>query len=933
MEKEFVLAWKAIAAAEDRQAALVEHFRYLADTPGFEPVLEAVMKAVVDVTVDDKGLDQLILHFPGTEKLCAAAPAPDPSESYPQSFRNVLSRHSFLELEDAWVQLGDHGMFDDWVDDLEAEGSELVEFGLDTILSPMSNYSDLWIYHPGVKNAYGEPALCYISHEGGDICDPEDWNIGSLFLSCAANVLKLDVALPAPAPSENAPEPADWWNGLSDAWKTLLRDQWEISEPDHAGKAFQKRSLNISNESQVGSLEPARVLRKLQSIACESQAIRDLSPLTALPELSSVRFTSKAITDFSPLAQCKALTSVTLTETSVADLTFASALTNLVTLECDDTAVSDLSPLEGLHKLEQLSFARTQVSDLTPLAALKTLSRLNIADTPVASLEPLSGLDKLSFLAVQGTKIETLRPIQGCKSIHILDCENTSLSFDEQLAFYASFYARGKKRKNSSLSLFGDSINIYRPEIFINTIETTPPATEGVEDAITILTSAFLRSSNSNNNKSMASRLLRAYFALSIDAASDTFREELAVNAMAAVAAGLCDEQTEKLIFERLIDKGVTDSCLAFNLACHAARRGDKGKLLEYMALSLKKGHDRERFRANADFAAYQDDSDFVTLLETPAFPDPETDPLGWWLAIPESLRESLDLEDQSEEAIREHLHGDRFDICYDDAGNLDPLRNLRGLKTLTLDGCRALSLDAVSTLTGLEYFWCDPDLDPYMPGTRFTDATPLAPLKKLEQLILTDHKIEDISPLAGLSELRELGLRGNPITSIKPLSALVKLQYLSFSCTGVIDTNDLARLTALNSLSLEHFPIKWTPLDRQKMRPNKDLERRSDAIGSENALEGTVLSLEGLRGMEELSTLRIQNLTPVDGKPFSLEPLAGLEKLGALSLAATPFVSLEPLYSLPSLKELYVKRKMISPELEAELKTNMPRCQLVFQD
>ena len=151
----------------------------------------------------------------------------------------------------------------------------------------------------------------------------------------------------------------------------------------------------------------------------------------------------------------------------------------------------------------------------------------------------------------------------------------------------------------------------------------------------------------------MAGRLLRAYLALSIDAAPDKIREELAANAMVAVVAGLCDEQIEKLVFERLIDKGVTNSRLAFNLACWAAKRGDKVKLLEYMGLSLKKGHDRERFRADADFAAYQDDPDFATLLEAPALPDPETDPLGWWEAIPESLRQMLDPEEETEEGLQ----------------------------------------------------------------------------------------------------------------------------------------------------------------------------------------------------------------------------------------------------------------------------------------
>jgi hypothetical protein len=37
---------------------------------------------------------------------------------------------------------------------------------------------------------------------------------------------------------------------------------------------------------------------------------------------------------------------------------------------------------------------------------------------------------------------------------------------------------------------------------------------------------------------------------------------------------------------------------------------------------------------------------------------------------------------------------------------------------------------------------------------------------------------------------------------------------------------------------NLEHFQAKWTPVRVKKMRKNKNLERRSDLIRSENALE-----------------------------------------------------------------------------------------------
>ena len=47
---------------ENLHKALCEHFAYLADSPGFEPVLFAVMEKAHAVRVEE---DKLIISFPG----------------------------------------------------------------------------------------------------------------------------------------------------------------------------------------------------------------------------------------------------------------------------------------------------------------------------------------------------------------------------------------------------------------------------------------------------------------------------------------------------------------------------------------------------------------------------------------------------------------------------------------------------------------------------------------------------------------------------------------------------------------------------------------------------------------------------------------------------------------------------------------------------
>jgi hypothetical protein len=45
-------------------------------------------------------------------------------------------------------------------------------------------------------------------------------------------------------------------------------------------------------------------------------------------------------------------------------------------------------------------------------------------------------------------------------------------------------------------------------------------------------------------------------------------------------------------------------------------------------------------------------------------------------------------------------------------------------------------------------------------------------------------------------------------------------------------------------SVGLEHFPVKWTPVYVAKMRPNKEIEPRSDSIGTEKALGAIAMLL-----------------------------------------------------------------------------------------
>ncbi|WP_016755542.1 WGR domain-containing protein [Leptospira santarosai] len=190
--------WKTLIKAQDLPKALIRHFSYLADTPGYGRVLEGVMKVAISAQINE---DCLVIEFP-SDTLIARAPANlQQYKEWPESFQKLAAVHEALELEEARLYLGDHGLVEDFY-------LEKIEWGktLDDpskVYSPLVDYSDWWFYHPYTKNPTNEPALCFISHEDLSVADPVEQNAGALFLSRMSEILELYIT---PSTNENSTE-------------------------------------------------------------------------------------------------------------------------------------------------------------------------------------------------------------------------------------------------------------------------------------------------------------------------------------------------------------------------------------------------------------------------------------------------------------------------------------------------------------------------------------------------------------------------------------------------------------------------------------------------------------------------------------------------------------------------------------------------------
>ncbi|MER7207719.1 NACHT domain-containing protein [Streptosporangium sp. NPDC000239] len=250
-------------------------------------------------------------------------------------------------------------------------------------------------------------------------------------------------------------------------------------------------------------------------------------------------------------------------------------------------------------------------------------------------------------------------------------------------------------------------------------------------------------------------------------------------------------------------------------------------------------------------------------------------------------------------------------------SGGLDFLRGLprlRGLTVYSMDSMDEADLDAVGTLTGLE--WLSIDVESSLPA----DLEPLTRLSALEDLILQGRGftgdlafldrmprldiltlaglalIDDFGPVARQTELRSLHLHQAP--RLKDLRFLADLPRLgSFALSG----GDVAG--GLRVLA-DHCP---------RLRSVSLWDTTVDDLDALDAFDDLFLLRLGTCPVRDLSPLArrrgLESLTLYETPASDLGPLAELSKLEFLSLERSSQVTdLSPLASLTELRSVSVR-------------------------
>ncbi len=191
-------------------------------------------------------------------------------------------------------------------------------------------------------------------------------------------------------------------------------------------------------------------------------------------------------------------------------------------------------------------------------------------------------------------------------------------------------------------------------------------------------------------------------------------------------------------------------------------------------------------------------------------------------------------------------------------------------------------------------------------------DLEPLAALKELRYLNITNTQIENLEPLRYSMNLKTLIARNSSIQTISTLQYFDKLEYLDLALTRVANIESIASLEKLIYLDLAStysFSFESVGKLNQLKHINLTDTEFSDfnILTSNKNLESILLaqtktnSIEGVGQLKKVKTLDISE-TPAT----SLTGLSGHPTIQKISFNRTTISDLSPLKDAPQLQKVY---------------------------
>jgi len=270
-----------------------------------------------------------------------------------------------------------------------------------------------------------------------------------------------------------------WWDEMPVTYKDIIHSKMTVSEPvstEEMHAIINLTKIDLSGHIEIQSLEPLKILHRLEELNIEGTSIQDLSPLSGLTNLKVLNLNNTKVEDLSPFNSHANLKTVRCENTQVSDLLPLKNNSFLQIVYCEGSGILQFNVLElkqsipeclviyqtnklqawwtdlnegwqsvfhdQLEMDEQPSPEQLQalvdlttislndnssIQNLNPLYIFVRMTELNVSKTSVTDISPITTLPNLRVLNLPNNPISDLATLAQLTNLEELNIENTSV--------------------------------------------------------------------------------------------------------------------------------------------------------------------------------------------------------------------------------------------------------------------------------------------------------------------------------------------------------------------------------------------------------------------------------------------------------------------------------------------------------------------------
>ncbi len=644
----------------------------------------------------------------------------------------------------------------------------------------------------------------------------------------------------------------DWWNSLSQNWKTrlgsdiklydsipmesvgmitsadfmasysaidpatgetVLRDKVfknDMAELDAKLKLVtQRQRVDLSGIREIISLDPLSELSDLTWLDVSETSIEDLSPVRNLNKLKVLRANSTLIDDLSALKYNITLEELEVANTTVEDLGVLTSLRNLQKLNVANTQVSRITNLKSCPNLTSLNLGGTRIANVGVVQDLTQLRSLDISNTAVRDLGPVSSLKDLQSLNISGSAITNLQALSEMENLRELQCSNTAVSDLMPLKSH---------RRLSKVYCDHSKIGVMEASAFTK----DNPFTLVIYDTEAL-----------KNWWRELPIYWKAVFSKQIQVDSEPTTEQLhqIINLQELDLSG-------NTYMQNLMPVSRLTNLKSLNIA-----NTEIGFLQPISGLGNLESLNIEHTYIN-DLKALQDMTSlrFLNIMNTPIT---DLTPLLGDNNIAVILADSTAINKQNVINLKESqrqvtvvYQTEKLQTWWDGIDEIWKviLRNHVGCQSEMPD---ALELQRILDLREIEI----------LPETPIVALNPLTDFLWLERLTINNQGVHDLKPLENKAYLVELNAQNNPIGSLSPIEGSTMLELLNIENTQISDLGPLSKMNNLVTLNASGTPVK-------SLKPLSGLQKLENLFVNNT----NVRSLSPVENIAALKQLKVYN-------------------------------------------------------------------------